>query len=136
MFEGGFRMKVIIKILLPGLLFACLNNTNVLAQRYSHDNSLGGIENVKFVAERNGGTIEFSWNIQTTREISAVEVQKGTINEYEEINWQVVKEFSIDESTFVDYDPSTGKLYYKLVLIGKDGTAREYEPKYLIKGKS
>jgi len=129
-------MKNLIKILFLGFLTVLLNHADLFAQRYSHDNSLGGIENVKFVAERNGGTIEFSWNIQTTREISTVEVRKGIVNEYEEINWEVVRKFSVDESTFVDYDPSTGKLYYKLVLIGKDGTAREYEPKYLIKGKS
>jgi len=129
-------LKKIIKILALGIFITILSKSETFAQRYSHDNSLGGIENVRFVAERNGGVIEFTWNIQTTREITAVEVRKGIISTDEEIAWEVLKEFNVEESTYVDYDPSTGKLYYKLVLIGSDGTAREYEPKYMVKGKS
>ena len=138
MYNGRRRcdVKSILKILTFCFAFALLSNTNSFAQRYSHDNALGGIENVKFVAQRNGGTIEFTWNIQTTREITAVEFKRGIINNDEEITWEVIKAFDPSESAYTDYDPSYGKLYYKLVLIGKDGTAREYEPKYLVKGKS
>ncbi len=106
------------------------------AQRYSHDNTLGGIENVRFVALRNGGIIEFSWNIQSTREITTVEVMRGQFNDKDEIQWESLRRFDSSESTYVDYDPNSGKMFYKLVLIGKDGNAREYEPKYLVKGKS
>lgn len=106
------------------------------AQRYSEGNTLGGIENVRFNAFRNGGIIEFSWNIQSTREIASVEVMRGQFNERDEISWELLKKFEALESTFVDYDPNSGKMFYKLVLVGKDGTAREYEPKYRIKGKS
>ena len=129
-------MKTALKILIIGFTIMLLANEQSLAQRYSHDNSLGGIENVKFVAQRNGGTIEFSWNIQTTRDIASIEFKRGEINNDEEITWELLKAFDISESTYTDYDPSYGKLFYKLVLIGTDGTAREYEPKYKVKGKS
>lgn len=128
--------KLIIKVsALAAMLFLALGE-QVFAQRYSHDNTLGGIENVRFTAKRNGGTIEFNWNIQSTREITSVEVMRGQFNERDEISWELLKKFDISESTYVDYDPNSGKMFYKLVLIGKDGTAREYEPKYTVKGKS
>lgn len=117
-------------------VFLVLQFQEAHAQRYSQDNSLGGIENVRFVAQRNGGTIEFNWNIQSTREITSVEVMRGQFNERDEISWELLKKFDTSESTYVDYDPNSGKMLYKLVLIGKDGTAREYEPKYRVKGKS
>lgn len=106
------------------------------AQRYSHDNSIGGVENVKFYAERNGNVIEFKWNVRTTREIVSIEVQKGIPDRREEIEWQLLRKLEADANTCIDYEPRSGRMFYKLILIGKDGTAREYKPEFGIKDKS
>ena len=99
----------------------CFSAEQSVAQRYSHENTLGGIENVKFFAHRNGGIIEFDWDIRTTREIVSIEVMRGEEDQSEIIQWELLKKLEASENTFVDYDPKSGKMHYKLVLVGKDG---------------
>lgn len=106
------------------------------AQRYSHENSIGGVENVKFYAERNGNVIEFKWNVRTTRDIVSIEVQKGIPDQRDEIEWKLLRKMEASANTCIDYEPRSGRMFYKLILIGKDGTAREYKPEFGIKDKS
>ncbi|MGF1637013.1 MAG: hypothetical protein ACFCUU_08075 [Cyclobacteriaceae bacterium] len=116
------------------LLAIWLSSNDLMAQRYKRD-AIGTMEMVKFEAYRNGGMIEFQWDINTTREIKEVEIQKGKLLT-NEVSWTTVKKVEEGETTFVEYDPDSGQMFYKLILVSEDGTVREYNPTFKIKGKS
>jgi len=110
--------------------------TEVMAQRYSRESSIGGVENVRFVAQRNGGIIEFSWEVRTTRDIVSIELKKGIPDRRDEVQWELMDTLEADKKSYTDFQPRSGKMFYKLVLIDKEGTAREYTPQFGLKDKS
>lgn len=122
-----------------GLLFVfgwlyLFHSFDAEAQRYKRD-ELAAIEIVKFEAFKNGSAIEFVWDINSTMDISKIEIRKG-ITEPGKLNWLLVKNFQKDEGRYTEFNPSLGEIHYRLVLTAEDGTEREYIPEFRIKGRS
>jgi hypothetical protein len=89
-------MKFFKIIIFTFSLFLLIDEAN--AQRYKRE-GMGGLEMVSFEAYRNGSMIEFSWEINTTRELSSIEIVKGTEKEQSnDIEWKVIKTISEGEN--------------------------------------
>ncbi|MCC5930056.1 MAG: hypothetical protein JJU28_12475 [Cyclobacteriaceae bacterium] len=127
-------MKGLFGLFLISAWFSLFQCYEAQAQRYKRD-ELATMENVKFEAFRNGGTIEFIWDINSTRDIKNIEIRKGSA-EPGKLNWSLVKRLKEDEDSFTEFNPSLGEMHYKLVLIAEDGTEREYLPEFKLKGRS
>lgn len=102
------------------------------AQRYRNQNNLGTEEMVKFIALKNGDIVEFNWTINSTREIKSIELKKGNFDN-NSIDWVTVKEITEEDKRYIDYLPSLGKVFYKLILTDASGKTSEYEPEFKVK---
>ena len=122
-------------VILAFMLFFGITQ-KVRAQRYRSENNLGTEEMVKFVATKDGDVLEFSWEINTTREIESIVLKKGEFYGKKvnaEIKWKTVKQFEKEDHEYVETLPQLGQLNYRLMVVGKDGSVKEYSPTYQVK---
>ena len=87
---------------------------------------------VKFIALKNGDIVEFNWTINSTREITNIELKKGNLTE-NSVEWVTVKEITSEDKKYIDYLPDLGKVFYKLILTDNTGKTSEYEPEFRVK---
>jgi len=131
------RNNLYIKFLLVFALYLGVQEP-IFAQRLKNKSIVGDAEIVHFEASRVGNIIEFTWRINTTRNIVTIEIRKGIperINN-DQLDWELLKEVDKGENKCFDYNPDEGQMFYKLILKDINGVSTEYEPKYTVKGKS
>jgi hypothetical protein len=128
-FDHRHKMKGLL-ILLTITFVTVFADSN--AQRYRNSSNLGSEEMVKFIALKNGDIVEFNWTINSTREITAIELKKGNLSE-NSVDWVTVKEITPEDKKYIDYLPDLGKVFYKLILTDDTGKTSEYEPEFRVK---
>lgn len=101
-------------------------------QRYRNQSSVAQQEVVKFIAQRNGDIVEFNWTINSPRVIKTIELKKGNMTD-NSVEWITVKTISAEDKKYIDFLPSLGHVYYKLILTDEAGKTSEYEPEFQVK---
>ena len=118
------------------LAFLILGMTHQAMQRYRAENNLGTEEIVKFIATKDGDALEFSWQINSTRDIESVVLKKGEFTSKKsnnQLQWKTVKQFGKEVHEYVETVPELGQLNYRLMVVGKDGSVKEYAPTFEVK---